>query len=443
MKRVFKVIALGILAGQMVFAGGIVTNSNQSAKWVRMLSRDASTDIDAIYYNPAGVTALTEGLHFSLSNQSIFQEYTLNSALPTLNDGTYLGEVSAPLYPNVYASYNKEKWAAFMGFEIIGGGGSAEYERGMPAFENQLSLLPSIISNVVPTDAYSVDQYFDGSSIFYGIQAGFAYKVNDMISASVGFRYVMANNHYTGYLKDVMVNPGGNMMSAQAFFTANNMPAYAAMVADKEVKTTQTAQGFTPILGLNITPTEDLNVGIRWEGQTDLDFENDTEVDGTGMFPDGAKSSRDIPMTFSVGAQYKFTDDLRAQLGYHLYMDKQADWSGREDLVDDNLYELSFGVEYDLNAMFTLSAGYLMGKTGVSEHYQDNLSFSLSSNTYALGAQIHLSEALSVDLGFGRMLYVAMDENDAVDPTTGVPAHATNYDKDGYMFAIGLNYSLF
>ena len=250
MKRVFKVIALGILAGQMVFAGGIVTNSNQSAKWVRMLSRDASTDIDAIYYNPAGVTALTEGLHFSLSNQSIFQEYTLNSALPTLNDGTYLGEVSAPLYPNVYASYNKEKWAAFMGFEIIGGGGSAEYERGMPAFENQLSLLPSIISNVVPTDAYSVDQYFDGSSIFYGIQAGFAYKVNDMISASVGFRYVMANNHYTGYLKDVMVNPGGNMMSAQAFFTANNMPAYAAMVADKEVKTTQTAQGFTPILGL-------------------------------------------------------------------------------------------------------------------------------------------------------------------------------------------------
>lgn len=451
MKKVFKVIALSILAGQMAFAGGIVTNSNQSAQWVRMLSRDASTDIDAIYYNPAGVTALSEGLHFTLSNQSIFQEYTLKSDLPTLNDGTYLGEVSAPLYPNFYASYNKEKWAAFMGFEIIGGGGSAEYNRGMPAFENQLSLLPSMISALgVPTDSYSVDQYFDGSSIFYGVQAGFSYKINEMISASLGFRYVIANNQYTGYLKDVMVNPthplinpSGAMMPAGTFFTAAGQPAYAALVADKEVKTTQTAQGFTPIIGLNITPTEALNIGIRWEGQTDLDFENDTEVDGTGMFPDGAKSSKDIPMTFSIGAQYKATEDLRIQTGYHLYMDKNADWSGREDLVDNNLYELSLGLEYDLNDMFTLSAGYLMGRTGVSEHYQDNLSFSLSSNTYALGAQINLTESMSVDLGFGRMVYVNMDENDAANATTGVPAHATNYNKDGYMFAIGVNYHLF
>nr|MDA3853550.1 aromatic hydrocarbon degradation protein [Bacteroidales bacterium] len=109
MKKTLKLIALGIVAGQMAFAGGIVTNTNQSAMWVRMLSRDASTDIDAVYYNPAGVIELGEGYHVSLSNQSIFQEYTLTDDYQFLNDDTYLGEVTAPIYPNFYASYNQEK----------------------------------------------------------------------------------------------------------------------------------------------------------------------------------------------------------------------------------------------------------------------------------------------------------------------------------------------
>lgn len=451
MKKALKVIALGILAGQMAFAGGIVTNTNQSAQWVRMLSRDASTDIDAIYYNPAGVTELGEGLHFSLSNQSIFQEYTLNCDYPALNKDTYLGEIKAPLYPNVYASYNKGKWAASFGFEIIGGGGSAEYKSGMPAFEIPVSNLPTLVSSFgMPTTAYSVNQYFDGTSIFYGFQAGFAYKINDMISASVGFRYVLGNNHYTGYLKEVMINPvhpainpSGDMVSAYDFFNTIGQPAYADQVADKEVETTQTANGFAPVLGLNITPSEKLNIGIRWEGKTALEFENDTKVDGTGMFPDGKKTNRDMPMTISLGAQYKITEDFRAQVGYHLYFDKNANWDGREDLVDNNLFELSIGAEYDLSDMFTISAGFLKGTTGVSESYQDDLSFSLSSSTFGLGAQVNLSEQLSLDLGFARMIYEDMDENNAADAATGTPAYSTNYDKDGYMFAIGVNYSIF
>ncbi|MCK7536356.1 MAG: hypothetical protein MZV63_37935 [Marinilabiliales bacterium] len=39
-------------------AGGIVTNTNQSAAWVRMFARDASTGIDAVYFNPAGLAKL-------------------------------------------------------------------------------------------------------------------------------------------------------------------------------------------------------------------------------------------------------------------------------------------------------------------------------------------------------------------------------------------------
>jgi len=451
MKRILKVIALGILTGQMALAGGIVTNTNQSASWVRMLSRDASTDIDAIYYNPAGITALGEGIHFSLSNQSIVQEYQLYDDYPSLNDGYYTGDVSAPIFPNFYASYNSANWAFFLGFGVVGGGGSAEYTRGMPSFETPISHLPALISDLgVPTSAYSVEQYFDGTSAFYGIQGGASYKINEMISASAGLRYVIASNHYSGYLLNVQVNPthptvnpSGEMMSAEVFFTSLGLPSYAAMVADKEVKTTQTARGITPILGLNISPNENLNIGLKWEGNTSLEFENDTEVDGTGMFSDGSTFNRDMPMMISVGVQYKLDPNVRIQAGYHTYMDKNADWDGREDLVDHNMYELSVGAEYDINHQFTISAGYLMGRTGVSENYQDNLSFSLSSNTLGGGLKIHFNEALSLDLGFAKMMYMAMVEHVAADPSNGTSAYNTNYDKDGFMLAIGLNYSLY
>jgi len=63
-----------ILMASMVFAGGIVTNTNQSAMYVRTLNRNASTDLDAVYFNPAGLTSLENGLHIHFSNQSILQD---------------------------------------------------------------------------------------------------------------------------------------------------------------------------------------------------------------------------------------------------------------------------------------------------------------------------------------------------------------------------------
>ena len=59
MKRVLFVVAV-LAVAHMVFAGGLVTNTNQSAQFVRSLSRNASTQVDAIYFNPAGVTQLED-----------------------------------------------------------------------------------------------------------------------------------------------------------------------------------------------------------------------------------------------------------------------------------------------------------------------------------------------------------------------------------------------
>ena len=78
-KALFVVAVLAV--AHMVFAGGLVTNTNQSAQFVRTLSRNASTQVDAIYFNPAGVTQLDDGWHLAFHNQTIMQEKTVENSL--------------------------------------------------------------------------------------------------------------------------------------------------------------------------------------------------------------------------------------------------------------------------------------------------------------------------------------------------------------------------
>ena len=206
MRKLFTLIIGTMIAGSLL-AGGLVTNTNQSAAWVRLPARNASTEIDAAYYNPAGLMKMNNGLHLSLSNQSIWQTREVESDYPYLNNGLYKGTVKAPLVPSVYAAYKMDKLAIFAGFNPIGGGGGATYEDGLPSFEmSQSDLVPMLAGAPFNATAYRMDVFFKGSSTFLGFQGGLAYKINDFISVAAGLRYVTAKNTYEGYLKDVQVN---------------------------------------------------------------------------------------------------------------------------------------------------------------------------------------------------------------------------------------------
>ena len=66
MKKQFLIFALAMGSVQ-VFAGGVITNTNQSTQFVRTVSRNASLDDDAVYFNPAATAQFSEGLHLSYS----------------------------------------------------------------------------------------------------------------------------------------------------------------------------------------------------------------------------------------------------------------------------------------------------------------------------------------------------------------------------------------
>jgi len=449
-------VIIGLLLLVMVqglLAGGILTNTNQSLQFTRMLARNASVEIDAVYFNPAGITMLKNGFHLALHNQVITQGRTVTSSFPYLNNKEYQGDTFVPLFPNLYAVYRKDNMAFAFGFAPIAGGGTADFKKGLPDFENAISLLPLKISAAgVPTTAYSADLAFKGSSIYYGIQLSGAYAINEMFSVSLGARYNLASNTYEGSLGNILVNPThpalnptGAMIPASTFFTAIGDNATAAAVSNQEVDAKQSGSGITPFIGINIKPMDNLNIGLKYELATQLELENETEKDliASPQFPDGQKERNDIPAIFAGGLSYQLTDALLVALGGNYYFDKNANWEGKEKLLDSNSWEFQAGVQYRLSDLLLLSAGYQRSTYGVTKEYQSGLKFDLSANAIGAGARVSLMDGLALELGGIYTMYESFDGDYlyTIAPGVNVPYKVT-YEKTAWVVAFGLEYSL-
>ncbi|MFC2096648.1 OmpP1/FadL family transporter, partial [Bacteroidota bacterium] len=372
----------------------------------------------------------------------------------------------------------------------------------MPSFHIPVSdLVPALVSQGQPVTAYSLDAYFEGTSVFWGYQLGASYEINDMFSVYLGARYISVKNTYAGHLTDVNITLGGTETSASGFFASSanalqpmydglsgisaasfggltldeaygagiipDLATYTALaggyamfglspatntvdegittispsylgarraeyvLADQDdVEVEQTGSGITPIIGVNISPNDKLNIGLKYEMKTEIEIENKTTTDfiidydyltntETGMFPDGVKTRSDMPAMFAAGLDYKITDKLSVASGFHMYFDKNADYGRKlydptlgesvhvdnDEVIDRNSTEFALGFEYIISDKLLLSIGYLNTQTGVTEDYQTDLSWSQHSNTIGFGGKYAVTPAIDLDLGIGYTIY--------------------------------------
>ncbi len=444
MKKTVWLLGLVLALSLSVSAGGILTNGNQSAAYVRLLARHASLEVDAVYYNPAGLVKLSDGFHLSLNNQYISQDKTIINGFPLLNSSEYVGEVRVPVFPDVYGVYKKGRMAFSFGFGPNAGGGSADFKKGLPSFEIPFSTLPSLISSMgVPTTAYQLDMAFKGESVFFGYQVNLSLAVSDVLSFGLGGRLIQARNDYEGHISDIMINPQhpllnptGGFMSAYDFFTAIGQPTYAALVADKNVKVKQTGSGFTPILSLNYTPNEALVLSLRYEFNTKLELKNKTTEDDTGLFPDGYVFRNDIPALLAAGLRYSVSPAVRTYFSFTYFFDKSANWDGREELVNKNSYEMALGLEYDLSKVITASAGYQRTNYSLSDAYQTDLDHELSCDTVGGGFRFKVTDKLNLDLGALYVFYKNYNKSDVYSSLS----YPVTFKRKTLDLSLGINY---
>lgn len=486
MKKLLFLITAATITGS-VMAGGLVTNTNHSAYMTRIMSRHASTGVDAVYFNPAGLTALDNGFHFSLNNQVIGQTKTITNDyyFLTKNPTEYVGTVSAPIFPAVYAVYKRDKLAFSAGFNPVGGGGGAEYATGLPSFEMGISeLVPVLGYMLTPLDqgvsdagypdpffrnvtGYNADIYFKGSSVYFGYQANISYELSDVISVAVGGRYVTAKNTYQGYISGVTITaspsaytglaspytgtPGDYLrdialtaVGASSATMLNGSAVLLDAVTNVEADVIEKGTGFTPIVSVNITPGKMFNVAVKYEFKTKLNLAttvNDGK-DAGGMFVDGATKVADMPAMLSMGVGIRPMSKLYLVAGMGYYFDKNNDYDGSADvdinMIDKNFFEYSVGIEYALSKMIRVSTGYSGTQTGVNDNYQNDMRYSL--NTSTIGGGFGIAVSPKVDINIGGMYTMYKDGGKTIAPVLPVPDINETYDTSTWVIGFGADF---
>jgi long-chain fatty acid transport protein len=409
------VSALVFAVASPLMAGGIDNKHNFSAEYIRTLNRNAATDsADAVVYNPAGVARMEDGLYANLSLQYAFKDYS-----NTFNGVEYESD-EPDIVPGLFALYRKDQWAGYAAFTIPCGGGSVDYADGM-ATTYGLALQTILLSGGLLDNI--VSQELEGESFYYGFTVGGAYAVNDMLSVSLGARYVDARREFEG--------------SA----TLNNTLAPEASLTTYGVKYEETGDGWGGILGVNITPTEKWNIGIRYETQTSVDLETDEKRDALGIVTDGAERNRDLPALLGIGVSHQCTPNLRTEVNLTYYFNEDADWDDDpltmgDETEKDNGYDVGIALEYMFMPELKASVGYMYTNVGIDPDDMSRAAPELDAHTIAGGVAYEAMPGLNLNFGILKTFY--QDETTSAAP----PAfpNGIELEKDVIILSLGVQY---
>jgi len=421
MKRVFTCaggLLLSFVLISTAYAGAIDNKTNWSAEYIRTLNRNAATDYaDIAAYNPAGTVKLHEGLTINGSVQYLKKEYTNTIA------GTDFDSDEPSYVPGLFAVYNKDTMAFFGSVTVVGGGGKVDFSDGD---WTTAQLIFGYLDNFYSVGGNTPTMELTGESFYLGYTVGTAFKVNDMLSLSVGLRYVDAHKEASGKI------------------------SYPSLPEDVDVSFEQDGGGWGGIFGVDIAPNDKLNIGIRYETETSIKLETDTDDNTTNpaTFPtlngfppypvsyamnkiDDTLEQRNLPAILAAGISYWLTPQLRVEADWTYYYNKNTDWGGAEDNVD-NGYDFGIALEYHFNDSLLASLGYLHTVLGVSPGDMLPENPELDANTVGAGIAYAFNENFSTNISIGNSFYT--------DDSFTSPLGKVKYEKNVFFLAMGFEY---
>jgi long-chain fatty acid transport protein len=403
-RECMKKILVGAMAATLTlvgfatgWAGGIDNKHNWSSEYIRTLNRNGATDaVDIVAYNPAGVMKMEDGAYINASVQHIAKEYTNTVS------GSDLVTDEPSLVPALFGLYKTDKWAALANFTVPGGGGKVMYPKGnWTTRGGGLSLIGGINGNAGAVLYDTVkNEHLDGESYYYGFTIGGAFAIHKIISVSLGGRYIQATKELNATLQ----------IQPTALGVGIGQGDRTAVLNYEE-----TADGFGGIIGVNISPTKMLNIGLRYETSTPLDFEYEVAHDTVTGLPsglgaaqgiiDGAKHRKDLPAILALGVSHQCTPRIRVETDFNYYLNKEADWGGAQDNID-NSYDIGIAVMTTLSEKLNGSLGYMHTETGIDDaRYMLAEAPELDANTVGAGLEYYFTPGIKADFAVGKVFY--------------------------------------
>ena len=377
----------------------------------------------------------------------------------------YEGVADAPVIPSLQAAYNMNNWSFQFNFSVPGGGGKCEFDNGLGSFE---SVVGNIASQLAPLGAtgYDMNGYMQGKQYYFGFQLGAAYKINPNLSVYGGLRLLYGDASYKAKISNIMVNTAAGYYDFGSFLQnatatvdgglaqvnaglqqvnagiaqyqaagvedpADLLDQQAALTAQQSQLTgtrhslvalqkynegvnlqcDQSGMGVAPVVGIDYK-MGDFNFSAKYEFKTQMRMKNNStlneasEIPAVNKFRDGEKVDEDSPALLTLGAQWSVRPDVRLNLGYHHFFDKDVNWYGNtQKLLDHDTNEFLAGAEWDVNNQLTLSLGGQLTRYGLSDEYMNDMSFVVNSFSFGLGFNYKVSDIVSLKAAYFQTNY--------------------------------------
>ena len=467
-KSILAVVAMVTMVSA-AFAGGPMTNTNQSAHFLRSVARGTSHSTDAVYTNPAGVVFMDNGFHIGISDQMAAQTRTITSTFApfAMNGGSdtkqYKGEVFSPFIPSLHFAWKHNRWAVMAGIGVNGGGGSLKFDNGLASFERQFAVIPGTITALggsmgLSASAYNMNMNLTGKSMTLAFNVGAAFRITDWLSVAAQLRIGVTNNSYVGEIGNIQINPSmpnmglnGQMMSASEFFTlagqmlsqvnptlAAQVAPLAAQTADHTLDVKQKGVSVSPIIALAFHKGQwDASIKYEFKMATELEIESapvsakDPVINS--IFADGTKVKAETPALLALAVS-RNCGPVKITAQWHHYFDKDAQ-NSFSPVIEGNTNEYMLGVEGSITDRLLVSAGTQRTQLNMNENAYSDMNFSISSWSVGIGMAYRFCEAVCLNVGYMPTIY---DEVTSKGMASGLP-YTDVYQRTSHAWGIGLD----
>ncbi|WP_028911646.1 hypothetical protein [Prevotella sp. MA2016] len=317
-------------------------------------------------------------------------------------------------------------------------------------------------------NGYDMNGYMEGRQYYFGFQLGTAYKINKNLSVYGGLRVLYGTATYKAKISNIMVGTQGgyvdfsnflpnvpaqaqqNAAVAQQHLTLLNQVEQAGMMTDQlkqaqaavsaglsqlqqssgqlatlskyaegvNLLCNQSSVGIAPIISVDYK-FGNFNFAAKYEFKTQIRMKNEStvneasEIAAVNKFRDSEEVNEDVPALLTVGAMWSPVEDVRINLGYHHYFDKDASWyNNAQDLLDHDSNEYLAGVEWDLSDKLTISAGGQVTRYGLTDDYMNDMSFVTNSYSFGLGFNYKASDKITLKAAYFQTNYDDYNRND-------------------------------
>lgn len=465
MKKSITLLAVFMMTTAGAYAGGILTNTNQSVLFLKNPARDAAIGLDGVYSNPAGVAFMPEGFHVAFNWQYAHQTRTVTSTSPVYMLGKknnnnekkiFEGVADAPIIPSLQGAWNKGNWSIQFNLSVPGGGGSCEFADGLGSFERVVGGIANMLAPL-GAQGYDMDGYMKGRQYYYGVQLGAAYKIHPNLAVYGGLRLLYGDATYKAKISNIQVKTENGYVDFADFMTystatinnaldqvnagiakyeAAGIPVPAELIAQQaqlegtkgnltqlqkyaqgvNLLCNQDGVGIAPVIGVD-WKYKNFNFAAKYEFKTQIRMKNEStvneasEIEAVNKYKDGEKVNEDAPALLTIGAQWKPVNVVSLNIGWHHYFDKNASWyNNAQDLLKHDTDEFLAGVEWDVTEKLNVSCGGQLTRYGLSDDFMNDISFVVNSYSIGLGCSYKVKDNITLSAAYFQTIYGNYDK---------------------------------